>query len=73
MGQTELSETIRSGLEGIAESTGCELLEAQFRGGVFRLVIDRTGGVTLDECQSISKQASALLDVEDFGASRYVL
>jgi ribosome maturation factor RimP len=29
--------------------------------------------VTLDHCERVSREASALLDTEDFGAGRYVL
>jgi ribosome maturation factor RimP len=73
MSQTELTEEIRSELAAIAESAGCELLDCQFRGGVLRLVVDRSGGVTLEDCQSVSRQTSALLDVVDFGLGRYTL
>ena len=57
----------------MAEGVGCELLECDFKGGVLRLVIDHPEGVNHDHCQSISRQASALLDVSDFGSGRYVL
>jgi ribosome maturation factor RimP len=73
MSHTELTERILEEISGVAEAAGCELLECQFRGGVLRLVIERPGGVTLDDCQMVSKQASALLDVVDFGSGRYVL
>jgi ribosome maturation factor RimP len=73
MSQAKLTEEIRSELAAIAESTECELLDCQFRGGVLRLVIDRSEGVTLEDCQSVSRQTSALLDVVDFGPGRYVL
>ncbi len=35
------------------------------RGPVLRLVIDRAGGVTLDDCTRISRVASDVLDVHD--------
>lgn len=61
-------------LEDIAEATGCELVHAEFKGGVLRLFIDRPeGGVDLSDCERISKHVSALLDVVDFNDSRYVL
>ena len=73
MSQTELSEEIRQEFAAVAEDAGCDLLDARFVGGVLRLVIDRPGGVTVEDCQTLSKQVSALLDVEDFGRGRYVL
>jgi ribosome maturation factor RimP len=49
------------------------LLAAELKGGIMRLILDKPEGVTLADCQYVSKQASALLDVLDFGSSRYVL
>jgi ribosome maturation factor RimP len=68
-----LNPTIESELQRIAERDGCELLEVEFKGGVLRFVIDHPGGVTLEHCESYSRQASAVLDVEDFGAGSYLL
>jgi ribosome maturation factor RimP len=60
-------------LEQIAAAAGCELLHVELRGGILRLVLDRPEGITLADCEHVSKQVSALLDVLDFGKSRYVL
>jgi ribosome maturation factor RimP len=67
-------------LEAIAESVGCELVRVEFKGGVLRLVLDRepsgsgeTQGVSHEDCANVSRQASALLDVVDFGPARYTL
>lgn len=63
-------------LEQIAMAAGCELLHVELKGGILRLVLDKpdgSGSVNLEDCQHVSKQASALLDVLDFGKSRYVL
>lgn len=60
-------------LEQIAAAAGCDLLHAELRGGILRLVLDRPEGITLADCEHVSKQVSALLDVLDFGKSRYVL
>ena len=60
-------------IEQVAQGAGCELVHAEIKGGVLRLFVDRPEGVTLADCQLVSKQVSALLDVLDFGTSRYVL
>ncbi len=60
-------------LGALAADAGCELLHAEFKGGVLRLVLDRPEGVTLADCEAVSRQASALLDVADFGADSYTL
>ena len=62
----------------IAEAAGCELVHAELKGGTLRLFLDKPegvtpGGVTLSDCEHVSKQVSAWLDVVDFGKSRYVL
>ncbi|HXT21801.1 MAG TPA: ribosome maturation factor RimP [Thermoanaerobaculia bacterium] len=60
-------------LEAIAESVGCELVRVEFKGGVLRLVLDREPSVSHEDCANVSRQASALLDVVDFGPARYTL
>jgi ribosome maturation factor RimP len=68
-----LSQTIEGELRRIAESEGCELLDVEFHGSVLRIILDHPDGVTLEHCASFSRQASAVLDLEDFGPSSYVL
>jgi ribosome maturation factor RimP len=68
-----LSPTIESELRRIAEGERCELLEVEYKGGVLRFILDHPDGVTLEHCESFSKQASALLDVEDVGLRSYIL
>jgi len=60
-------------IEQVAQAAGCELVHAELKGGVLRLFIDKPEGVTLGDCEHVSKQVSALLDVLDFGSGRYVL
>ncbi|HEX6904597.1 MAG TPA: ribosome maturation factor RimP [Thermoanaerobaculia bacterium] len=63
-------------LEQIAAASGCELVHAELKGGVLRVFVDKPegqGGVTLEDCSHVSRQISALLDVLDFGKSRYIL
>lgn len=69
-----LDADLQAEFESIAESAGLELVHAEFAGGNLRLFIDRPdGGVTLSDCEHVSKMVSALLDVVDFGRQRYVL
>ncbi|HYU35861.1 MAG TPA: ribosome maturation factor RimP [Thermoanaerobaculia bacterium] len=57
----------------IAEAAGSELWHVELKGGTLRLFLDKPEGVTLSDCEHVSKQVSAYLDVVDFGKSRYVL
>jgi ribosome maturation factor RimP len=56
-------------IEPVLEPEGLELVELEFKRkgsrSVLRLFIDGPNGVTLDDCELISRQVSALLDVED--------
>jgi ribosome maturation factor RimP len=70
--QTQLAE-VEGELAEVAAAAGCELVHAEIKGSTLRLFIDRPEGVTLADCERVSKQASALLDVVDFGTGRYVL
>jgi ribosome maturation factor RimP len=74
----EMEEKLLALLEPLVRSEGLVLVELQWRpegaGQVLRLFVDRPdGGVTLDECALVSRQASDLLDVEDFIPGRYHL
>jgi len=69
----QIDSTLAGELDGIAAAHGCELLEVEPAGDILRLVLDRTEGVTLADCEAVSRQASALLDVADLGGARYIL
>ena len=72
-----LEQNLQQMLQGAVEDLGCELwgIECQ-RAGRFmtvRLFIDKEGGVTVDDCADVSRQVSAILDVEDPIADKYNL
>ena len=73
MAKDRLDANLQAELEAIARGAGCELWHAEHKGGHLRLFLDRPEGVTLADCELVSKQVSALLDVVDFGSQRYVL
>ena len=73
MTSREIDSDLRNQFEETARQAGCELLHAEFKGGVLRLVLDREEGVDLGHCATVSKQISALLDVADFDPGRYTL
>ena len=61
----------------LTDSLGLELVELEYkregRQMVLRLYIDKEGGITLDDCAAVSKEVSAVLDVEDIVPDRYTL
>lgn len=54
------------------ELLGCELLPAG-RQTIFRIYIDRPQGISADDCALVSRQISAMLDVEDPIQGKYTL
>ncbi len=53
----------------VVESMGFELVGVEFHGtehhGLLRIYIDHENGIVVDDCAKVSRQISALLDVED--------
>ncbi len=64
-------------LEPAIEQLGYELSDLEVKVGgrdsVIRLFIDKADGVGLEDCETVSRQISALLDVEDPVPGHYVL
>lgn len=64
-------------LEPTVERMGYEISDLELRlggrDGVVRVFIDHPGGVGLADCEAVSRQLSALLDVEDPLPGHYVL
>lgn len=74
---TDVVSAIESLLAPILADFGIELVELEYRregrGMLLRLFIDKPGGVTLDDCSEVSREVSAILDVEDPIATAYRL
>lgn len=74
-----LSDKTTREIEAIAEEKGCRLLAVETAGAgrftVLRLVLERAGGepVTVEDCELVSRDASAVLDASDEIAHRYTL
>ena len=55
--------------EPILEDFGCELVDLEFKQEgsewFLRVFIDKEGGVVLDDCASVSREVSAVLEVEN--------
>ena len=72
-----LEQKLQDLLQGSVEDLGCELwgIECQRIGRYLtvRLFIDKEGGVTVEDCADVSRQVSAVLDVEDPIADKYNL
>ena len=64
-------------IEPTIEQLGYELSDLELklggRDGIVRVFIDKPDGVDLSDCEMVSRQLSALLDVEDSLPGRYTL
>ena len=71
-------QVLKQLLQPVVEALNCELwgIEMQMGGKtkLLRIYIDRDElGVGIDDCERVSRQASAILDVEDVIAGEYIL
>ncbi len=77
MSRADLVEQAWQALEPELAEQGFELVEVEVSLGsgpsLFRLFIDRQGGVTLDDCAAVSQMLSPLLDKLDIVPGAYTL
>ena len=67
---------LRSLLEPVVERLGYELVHVTLGGSktrMLRMFVDAPGGVTVDDCERVSRQVSDVLDVEDMVEGEYTL
>lgn len=76
-GTDRIIAAIEAYAEPVLRELGLELVEVQYRqeshGWVVRFFVDREGGVTLDDCATVSRAISTWLDVEDLIEHAYHL
>lgn len=69
MQKNKVEEQIEELAGPVAESLGLEMVQVLYRreyaGWVLRILVDRPGGVSVDDCADFSRELSHLLDVED--------
>ncbi len=74
---TAVLDTVRKIVEPIVRSEGIELVDLEYRreprGRVLRLFIDREGGVTVNDCASISQEVDKNLEVAGIPSETYTL
>ena len=70
-------DALQGELELLLAAWGYELVlmryNSQARGGYLRLLIDKPGGIAVADCETVSKQVGAYLDVVDPIPQRYML
>ena len=70
-------ETLIKLLEPAIERLGYELADLELklggRDGLLRIFIDKEDGIDIEDCEAVSRQVSAILDVEDPLPGHYTL
>ncbi len=72
----EVAKKVKELVEPLIRGMGYRLFDVEFkpeRGWVLRVIIDKPGGVTIRDCEEVSRRIGALLDVEDLIPFSYML
>ncbi len=73
----DVAKQVENIAKPLVSSLGLDLVEIEYkregRTMVLRLYIDREGGVSLDDCAAVSRELSAVLDVEETIPGKYTL
>jgi len=77
IGEQPIAERVRALLEAVVAREGFDLVEVEWlregRAWVLRLFVDRTGGVTIEHCQELSRIVEPILDVDEIIEPTYSL
>ena len=72
-----IREKLHALIAPVAEGLGYELVGIEYlpqgKHSLLRIYIDQEEGITLDDCEQVSRQVSAVLDVEDPVSGQYNL
>ena len=76
-GTSSIGDRIERIAASVTNKAGIEFVHCQMAGSkrnpTVRLIIDKPGGVTLEDCAQVSREVEAILDQEDFIPTSYVL
>jgi ribosome maturation factor RimP len=77
MDKANVTNRIKNIAEQVTNSQNLELVQIEVVGAdsnpTVRIFIDKTGGVTHDDCVAVSREVEAILDADDFMPSSYTL
>ena len=77
MGKAPVTQSVTELIELGLQADGLELVDVEFKkegkNWILRIYIDREGGVTLSDCQKVSRLAGDLIEVEEVIEPVYTL
>ncbi len=74
--EADIEARVKELVEPILQQKGLELYDVEWLSGKecrLRVFIQGIGGITIQDCQEVSRELSYLLDVEDFIHTSYLL
>ena len=72
--QSDLVDLLKPSIEALGyEFWGLDFVGARSRKGTLRVYIDHEQGISVDDCEKVSRQVGRILDVEDPIKSEYML
>jgi len=75
--EREIVDRVRAMIHPIILNEGMEVVDIEYRresgGWVLRVILDKEGGVTLDDCSRVSQEVGRNLDIEDIIQTSYTL
>lgn len=72
-GEMSIADNVNDLLAPLFQGRGLEIYDLTYGGGVLRIIVDKPGGVSLDEVADATKVASRLLDDNELVPGRYTL
>ncbi|MCJ7785994.1 MAG: ribosome maturation factor RimP [Desulfobacterales bacterium] len=77
MTEREIVDRVRAMIHPIVLNEGMEVVDIEYRresgGWVLRLILDKEGAITLDDCTRVSQEVGRSLDVEEVIQTPYAL
>ena len=77
MAEGEIVDRVCAMIHPIVLNEGMEVVDIEYRresgGWVLRLILDKEGGITLDDCTRVSQEVGRSLDVEEVIQTPYTL
>ena len=74
---SKTEKTVLDMVNPIAEQNGCFVYDVEYvkegNSWFLRVYVDREGGITIDECEAISRELSSVLDKNDPISNNYFL
>ena len=77
MGKTSIAQSVEEIIEPFLNSENLELVDVQYqkegKGWCLRVFIDKEGGITVDDCQKVSRLIGDQIEIEELIHSHYTL